>query len=128
MCSDGTPRGRLGPARFGRDEPHPGKETPMITVILTHNVQDFDTWKEAFEAGQPLRSKHGIGIVSLHRGLQDRNQVTIVSEIASPQVLENFMADADQQAIMKNSGVIGAPTVLMTERVATTATAQPALR
>ena len=100
----------------------------MINVILTHTVQDFDAWKAGFEAGQELRTKHGIGIVALYRSLRDANEVVVVAEAASPQALEAFFADPAQQEAMKRSGVVGAPTVVVAGQVSTNAAPLPALR
>lgn len=90
----------------------------MVTVILTHRTRDFDTWKQAFTQGRAKREQYDIRIQGVYRSLQDPNMVTIVSQIASPDVLQRFMADPEQQALMQQAGVEGAPTVQMLEGVA----------
>jgi hypothetical protein len=95
----------------------------MINTILTHTVQNFDTWKAGFESEQArnIRAKHGVEILALYRGLQNPDEITVVGRVASPENLQAMFADPAQQEIMKNAGVIGQPTMLVVRPVETSA-------
>ncbi len=86
--------------------------TPVHTH-LTHEVEDFGTWKQVFDQGQPLRDKHSIKINGVYQAHDNPNMVTVHAEMADPQALQNFMADPQGQADMQKAGVKGRPEMKM---------------
>lgn len=93
----------------------------MVTIILTHRVRDFAVWLAAFECGEAKRREFGGTVTGVYQSLQDPNMVTVTSEAESLEALQRFMADPEQQALMAEAGVEGAPTVLVLNKVAVAA-------
>jgi len=80
-----------------------------IHTHLSHEVEDFATWKQGFDAHEPYRAKHGIRIHGVYQAHDNPNMVTVHGEVDSPASLQAFMADPEVQATMQNAGVKGRP-------------------
>ena len=87
-----------------------------IHTHLSHEVEDFATWKQHFDAGADLRDKHGIKIHGVYQAHDNPNMVTVHGELASPDALQNFMADPQSGETMKSAGVIGRPDMKLLRR------------
>jgi len=82
-----------------------------IHTHLTHEVEDFATWKQHFDAGSALRDKHGIKIHGVYQDHENPNMVTVHGELAQPDSLQNFMADPEGMPSMQKAGVKGRPDI-----------------
>ena len=62
-------------------------------IILTVSVvvNDFETWKKAFNAGEPVREKAGIKIISIATAIENPNLVLVVEEADSFEIANNFI-------------------------------------
>ena len=49
----------------------------VFTMFVRHKVRDYETWKKAYDAGESLRKEHGITGASIHRDIQDANDITV---------------------------------------------------
>ncbi|GAA4351063.1 hypothetical protein GCM10023185_09440 [Hymenobacter saemangeumensis] len=87
-------------------------ENPIHTH-LSHEVEDFTTWKQHFDEGAALREKHGIKIHGVYQAHDNPNMVTVHGELAHPDSLNNFMADPDGMPSMQRAGVKGRPDMKM---------------
>lgn len=88
-----------------------------MTVFLgKQTVSDFDKFMKGFDEGEDLRQKHGIKIVNVFRGVENRNLVVILSE-STPEALEKFMALPELQEAMKESGATSSLETLALERI-----------
>jgi hypothetical protein len=65
----------------------------MVTVINTHEVSDFNTWKQVFDAGAENRSRAGINIRNVYRDAENPNYVTVISEVADAATAKTFIAN-----------------------------------
>ena len=66
--------------------------------------------------GATLRDKHGIKIHGVYQAHDNPNLVTVHGEVASPDALQDFMADLQSGATMKNTGVKGRPDMKLMRR------------
>ena len=89
----------------------------MVTAIIQTEVVDFDAWKEIFLADQPNVEKAGAKLVGLYRSLQTPNQVTMIYEAPNAELYGTLMSDPERQEAIRNSGVIGMPTVTFLTKV-----------
>jgi quinol monooxygenase YgiN len=90
--------------------------SPLVKVMVYHQVKDFAEWKSVFEQGQPMRSAAGelsSEIGTLH---DDPNTAYVISEWTSLEQFQTFMADPDLTRTMQQAGVTGKPTVLILDR------------
>ena len=90
----------------------------MVTGILTHDVENFDSWYEGFNGDAANREAGGIRIKGVYRGLENPNRVTIVSESDSPENYSRMFNNPAFQERIKSLGVQGKPELSMTTQVA----------
>ncbi len=84
----------------------------MTTLAVRHTVQDYDTWKGAFDAHEAVRRGHG---ATGHRVLRDGQDVLVLIDFASPEQAGAFKADPSLKEAMANAGVSGAPDISVRE-------------
>lgn len=89
----------------------------MPTLIVHHQVADYQAWEPIFLDGEATRKQHGIQRHQIFRGLQDPNAVSLIFEIDDPSGMAALMADPEVQQAMAKSGVIGQPTVHVVKTV-----------
>ena len=62
----------------------------MTTLAVRHTVQDFDTWKTAFDAHEAVRRGHG---ASGHRVLRDGQDILVLIDFDTQEQAGAFTAD-----------------------------------
>ena len=89
----------------------------MITLMISHEVNNFEEWKKQFEANEPMRAEAGIKFTGLYQAHDNPNMVTVTSEANDVAIVTNFMAQAGMKEIMEKAGVISAPEVKIMTKV-----------
>lgn len=89
----------------------------MTTVIVSHNVGDFTTWKQAYDGNQHLRAQHGCLSAEVLRGAQDANQISVVMQWPSAAQAQAFLGDPGLKAAMAEGGVVGTPDIRILDSV-----------
>lgn len=84
-----------------------------VHTHLSHEVENFDTWKKGFDNAHASRERHGITIHGVYQAHDNPNMVTVHAEMPSADNLQAFMADPASQAEMQNAGVKGRPDLKM---------------
>jgi hypothetical protein len=84
------------------------------TVVIRHEVKDFNTWKSVFDAVQPLREASGELGIQLYR---TGNTVLAVADYASLEQAQAYFGGAELKQKMGQAGVIGIPEINFVERV-----------
>ncbi|MDP4284910.1 MAG: cyclase [Bacteroidota bacterium] len=88
----------------------------MLTVILTHEVKDYEPWRKVYEAGEPLRTASGIKMDAVYTSVDNPNKVTMIGEIASMEAMQSFMQNPQLAADMQAAGVISKPEVTILQK------------
>ena len=78
---------------------------------MRHEVQDFATWKRAFDGDSDARRKAGINGHAVNRGLKNPNLVVVYLQAESVDSLRAFASRPELKAVMTAAGVIGAPDI-----------------
>jgi len=65
----------------------------MVTIINTHEVKDFNTWKEQFEAGAENRKRAGINVINAYNDHSNPNKITVISEVVDQETAHAFIAN-----------------------------------
>lgn len=89
----------------------------MVTVILTHEVADFATWKKGFELGEPLRQQAGVKTVGIFNSIENPNLVSAITEFPSKEAVQGFMSNPALKAEMEKAGVVGVPEVKILNKI-----------
>ena len=83
----------------------------MAHVIVMHTVEDFETWKPAFDGDAALRARAGCKGERVYRDADDPNAITVVMEFGSHDQAHAFSNDPALAETMKKAGVRGRPEV-----------------
>ena len=81
----------------------------MVTTILTHEVKNFSEWKKGFDADESSRQQAGVKTNGIYTSVDNPNQVTVILEFPSEDVVKGFMGDPDLKVKMEQAGVLGMP-------------------
>ncbi len=89
----------------------PATTAEGITLIVSHDVKDFATWKKAFDTDNELRKGMGLETQAVYTNVDKPNEVTIVFQAPSVEVVKNLMGNPKLKEKQQNAGVISAPVV-----------------
>jgi quinol monooxygenase YgiN len=89
------------------------KQVPApAAVVITHEVENFDTWKGAFDRHADTRRGAGIITAHVNRHADNPNRVSIYLGATDRAKLSAFIASTDLMATMRAAGVMGPPLVV----------------
>jgi heme-degrading monooxygenase HmoA len=88
----------------------------MVTVIFSHSVQNFDAWKQHFDAGQAHRAAAGIKGHHVGRVAGSPETAVVITQWDTVEAFQKFSQDPTLRETMAAGGVIGAPTVQILDR------------
>lgn len=88
----------------------------MTTIFLKHSVEDYDTWKQAFDDNADTRKEYGSPEnYRLFHEAGTPNEVVVIAEWESVETFQQFMEESDLQEKMGEAGVISKPEVYILE-------------
>jgi len=87
------------------------KDRPLAGAIVRHEVQDFATWKRAFDGDSDARRKAGIIGHAVNRSVKNPNLVVIYLQAESVDSLRAFASRPEFKAVMTAAGVVSAPDI-----------------
>ena len=82
----------------------------MSTIILSHDVKDFASWKPHYEGDAARRRNAGFKEIAVGTHSENPNKVYIIWE-GDPGALDNMLKDPELKEKMDAAGVISAPEV-----------------
>jgi hypothetical protein len=86
----------------------------MTTLLVQHEVQAFEDWKQGFDGHEDGRKLHG---ATGHRLVRDGNRISILIDFPDSESAKSFVEDPALREVMSKAGVIGAPTVTIADDV-----------
>lgn len=82
-------------------------------AVIIHEVDNFDTWKAAFDEHAETRTKAGIIGHAVNRAADNENQVVVLIQAEKAEELTAFLGSEDLKAVMAKAGVKGEPEIMM---------------
>ena len=82
----------------------------MATIIMSHDVEDYATWKPIYDADVARRDQAGFKELAVGTQSDNPNKVYIIWE-GDTAIMDQMMQDPDLEAKMKEAGVTSAPEV-----------------
>ena len=82
-------------------------------VVFTLAVKDYAAWRKVWEAGAPLRERHGNVGAEAFQDPKDPNKLIVVDRYRDLASFERFLADPELMAAQASAGVLAPPTVLV---------------
>lgn len=87
----------------------------MATIMIRHDVRDFDTWKQGYDDAEPIRQAHNIVHATAHRDPENPSTVMAVHQFKTLQDAKRFLEAI--KPVMRDAGVVGQPDVWVGEDV-----------
>lgn len=85
----------------------------MALMIIQHEVQDYGKWKAVFDLSFPMRKIFGVKRYRIYRNTENPNDLSIELEVDDVTKIAEYAESEDFRASLKQSGVIGKPTVYL---------------
>ena len=89
----------------------------MTTLFVKVTVADYKAWRKVYDEFQPTGTRHGIKAAAVYQTVDTPNEVTVTNEFDSVEAARTFTQSEELKSGMQRSGVIGAPTVWITNKV-----------
>jgi heme-degrading monooxygenase HmoA len=86
-----------------------------MDILVQHTVRDYDQWKRAFDDNESTRAKFGCRGHTIYRGLDDRDEVSILTSWESREGAQQFVEGPSLKEAMENGDVISEPRVTVPE-------------
>jgi hypothetical protein len=88
----------------------------MATLFVRHEVEDFGTWKKAYDDFNAERATMGVTDHGVYQTEGSPNDVTVFHDFKTPEAARAFMDSPRLREIMTAAGVKGQPSVWITEK------------
>jgi quinol monooxygenase YgiN len=82
-----------------------------VTVIVTHEVKEYTSWRKVYDADEPNRKLMGFKVWGVYRDAKSPNWVSIIGTFPNAGAVDAFMASPKLKEAMDNAGVLGKPDV-----------------
>jgi hypothetical protein len=88
----------------------------MTTLFVRHQVNDYATWRAAYDEFAPTRARLGVEAASVFQAAGDPLDLTVTHDFATLEAAQAFSGSPELREAMHAAGVQGAPTVWFTTR------------
>lgn len=89
----------------------------MASMLIQHEVKDYQVWKKVFDSFSDLRSSNGELSNQIFRDVSDPNKLTVINKWNSLANAQKFSASPELRAAMEKAGVVGRPNVQFLDEV-----------
>jgi len=89
----------------------------MATLFVRHSVSDYKTWRKTYDDFQATQMANHVTAQAVYQAADDPNDVTVTHEFPNVEAARTFIQLGELQNAMRSAGVVGAPTVWITNRV-----------
>jgi heme-degrading monooxygenase HmoA len=93
------------------------EDVQMATLFVRVTVADYKAWRKIFDEFQPTAAGHGFKSTAVYQTADNPNEVTVMHDFDSVESARTFTQAEDLKDAMQRSGVIGAPTIRITNKV-----------
>jgi hypothetical protein len=87
----------------------------MGTLIISHRVKDYSTWRPVFDRHTKAQKSAGLTNPRVFRSSDDKNEVVILFDTDDTKKAKDFVASPDLKETMAKAGVTDSPTFYFLE-------------
>ena len=87
----------------------------MALMIMQSKVRDYAAWRPAYDAHESSRTEAGITNGRVYGKPEDPNDLVLLFDVADVAKARAWTVGEDLKQVMKNAGVLGAPTIHFVE-------------
>ena len=88
----------------------------MTTLFIRHRVADYQQWRTVYDGMESTQKLLGVIGEEVYQSAGDPNDLTVTHDFASRESAEGFLASPELGDGMARAGVVGEPTIWVTER------------
>ena len=88
----------------------------MTTLFVRHAVADYAAWRKVYDSFAPVQQANGVTAQTVYQSAHDPNDVTVTHDFASLDAAQDFLGKPELKAAMQKAGVVGAPTIWITNK------------
>jgi len=88
----------------------------MATLFVRHTVSDYAAWRKVYDEFDATRKSLGVTSHGIYVADGNPNDVTVYHEFDSMEKAKAFVGSNELQAAMQNAGVVGEPSIWITQR------------
>jgi len=81
----------------------------MVTLIVKHTVNNYDSWKTVYDQFAGTRRKSGVTGASVYQDVNDPNTLYVTHQFKDLNAARAFAGSDDLKSAMANAGVKGQP-------------------
>ena len=85
------------------------------TLVIRHQIGDYDVWRSAFDRDAPDRREHGCTQEAVFRGVDDPTSILVAMDYPSRDAALGFLGNPVLKAAMESAGVVGEPVAVLGE-------------
>jgi len=84
----------------------------MAYYVVSHKVEDFDSWKKIYDDFEKTRIQFGVKETFALQSVEDSKHVLVVGE-GDLEAINKFLTSEELKTGMKNAGIKGLPDVFV---------------
>ena len=88
----------------------------MATLFVRHSVSDYKTWRKTYDDFKATQKANDVTAEAVYQAADDPNDVTVTHEFPNVEAARAFIQLEELKNAMRSAGVVGAPTVWITNR------------
>lgn len=89
----------------------------MTTMIIHHQVKEYEAWKKVFDSAYDMRISNGELDSQIYRDAKNPNSLTVLNTWDSLENAQKFANSPEMKAAMEKSGVEGKPTIYFLNKI-----------
>ena len=96
---------------FAQDMKKEPAKSGAVTVIVTHEVKEYASWRKVYDADEANRKMAGFKVWGVYRDAKSPNWVTIIGTFPNAGAVDAFLSNPKLKEAMEKGGVVGKPDV-----------------
>jgi hypothetical protein len=92
------------------------EERPMVTLFVRHTVSDYKTWRKFYDNFAPIQKAKGVEAEAVYQAADNPSDITVTHDFATREAAQAFVKSEELKKAMQNAGVVGAPTIWITNK------------
>ena len=89
----------------------------MATLFVRQTVADYKTWRKVYDDFASVRTSLGVTAAAVYQATDNPNDITVTHDFATAEGAQSFAKSPELKKAMQKAGVVGAPTIWLTNKV-----------
>ena len=86
----------------------------MTTMFVRHTVTNYKAWRKVYDDFAPVQKAKGVTAQAVYQAADNPNDITVTHDFATVEAAHAFANSEELKSAMQKAGVVGAPTIWVT--------------